>query len=467
MLRFVAKLLPATLLVATLAAAQSTPPRKSIPAIAKAANGAVVSIVMSDKDGNPIAQGSGFFVSKDGLVVTNYHVIAEGVSAVVKLPDGAFYLVDGVLAFDKVRDIAVIKAHGENFHMLTLADSDRVQVGQEVVAIGNPLSLESTVSNGIVSSIRSLNDNGEKYLQITAPISPGSSGGPLFNMEGQVVGITTMYIKGGENLNFAIPINNAKSLLKTNAAKLQNFPNQAEPVDTQTQDRGEDASPPGSKSTQTTNAPTLKTAVAFMQRMVEPEHREVVLAEVKNSKPPPDVLHPLQPIGPGPVITIVSSHPVAMVLPTGENQDAIISEGGDGKRYPRFILFALGDIDPSSIRSVEGGYDLDTVSKFWVKHPGCEADPQCERQYLNFLESLPRLTTVAFHTTDLKPLIEQGGFEPQENCPQCDLKPVIDGTTSKTGFFFRDKDRAERFVTALIYAVKSAGGKPDLFPPTP
>jgi hypothetical protein len=180
---------------------------------------------MSDKDDNPIAQGSGFFVSKDGIIITNYHVIAEGSSAVVKLPDGAFYVVDGVLASDKTRDLAVIKAHGENFHTLTLGDSDRVQVGQEVVAIGNPLSLESTVSNGIVSSIRTIEEKGGKYLQVTAPISPGSSGGPLFNMQGEVVGITTMYLKGGENLNFAIPINDAKRLLEGRFSKVEPFPN--------------------------------------------------------------------------------------------------------------------------------------------------------------------------------------------------------------------------------------------------
>ena len=81
--------------------AQSVPPRKDIPTIAKAANGAIVSIVMS-KDGQPLAQGSGFLVSKDGLVVTNYHVIAKGSSVVVKLPDGAVYAVDGVVASDKV-----------------------------------------------------------------------------------------------------------------------------------------------------------------------------------------------------------------------------------------------------------------------------------------------------------------------------------------------------------------------------
>jgi len=244
MLRFATKLLLTILVAATVAAAQSTSSQKSIPAIAKAANGAVVSIVMSDKDGNPIAQGSGFVVSKDGDILTNYHVIAEGTSAVVKLPDGAFYLVDGVLASDKARDIAVIKAHGEKFRTLALGDSDRVQVGQEVVAIGNPLSLESTVSNGIVSSVRSIDEKGGKYLQITAPISPGSSGGPLFNMEGQVIGVTTMYLKGGENLNFAIPINAAKSLLLMQHAKLLGFPNVSVSPDTTTSSEVQQASEP-------------------------------------------------------------------------------------------------------------------------------------------------------------------------------------------------------------------------------
>ena len=110
---------------------------------------------MADKSEQPIAQGSGFVVTKNGLVVTDSHVIKSSSSAIVKLPDGSFFTVDGVLAFDKKRDIAVIKAHGNNFKTVALGDSDRLQVGEEVVAIGSPLSLESTVSNGIVSGVRS------------------------------------------------------------------------------------------------------------------------------------------------------------------------------------------------------------------------------------------------------------------------------------------------------------------------
>jgi hypothetical protein len=221
--RFAIKLLPLIFLTASVVAAQTAPSRKDIPAIAKAANGVVVSIITSDKDGKPVAQGTGFLVSTDGRIVTNYHVIKGASSAIVKLPDGAFYDVDGVVAFDKARDLAVIKAHGQNFRVVTLGNSDRVQVGEEIVAIGSPLSLESTVSNGIVSGIRTIEGEGGKFLQITAPISPGSSGGPLFNMAGEVVGITTLYLKGGENLNFAIPVNDAKLLLSADS-KVQDFP---------------------------------------------------------------------------------------------------------------------------------------------------------------------------------------------------------------------------------------------------
>jgi hypothetical protein len=233
-------------LMAALVGARSVPPRNGIPAIAKAANGAVVSIIMSDKDGRPLAQGSGFLVSRDGRILTNYHVIRHGSSAVIKLPDGAFFVIDGVLAFDKARDIAVIKAHGENFRTVTLGDSGRVQVGDEVVAIGDPLSLESTVSNGIVSAIRAMEQEGGKFLQITAPISPGSSGGPLFNMAGEVVGITTSVIKAGENLNFAIPINDAKRLLLAGFSKVQDLPNEAGEVKRQTHDG--DTTPSGNLS---------------------------------------------------------------------------------------------------------------------------------------------------------------------------------------------------------------------------
>jgi len=222
---FASLVFPLTLLLAGVVAAQSAPPRKDIPAIAKAANGAIVTITMANND-KPIAQGTGFLVSADGVIVTNYHVIETGNVAVVKFPDGTAFPVDGVLAGDKVRDLAIIKIHGKTFRTLTLGNSDRVQVGEEVVAIGNPLSLESTVSNGIISGVRTPREQGGKFLQTTAPITNGSSGGPLFNMIGEVIGITTQGYEGAGNLNSAIPINEAKLLLLNQSAKLQNLPNE-------------------------------------------------------------------------------------------------------------------------------------------------------------------------------------------------------------------------------------------------
>ncbi len=226
---FAAKLLSLFFIAAGVAAAQSALPRKDIPSIAKAANGAIITIITTNND-RPIAQGTGFLVSADGVIVTNYHVIETGNVAIVKFPDGTAFPVDGVLAGDKVRDLAIIKIHGKNFRTLTLGNSDQVQVGEEVVAIGNPLGLELTVSNGIVSGLRT-GESG-KFLQTTAPISPGSSGGPLFNMRGEVVGINTLYLEGGENLNFAIPVNDAKLLLSHQSAKLQKLPNQHESAPT-------------------------------------------------------------------------------------------------------------------------------------------------------------------------------------------------------------------------------------------
>jgi len=216
------------LLAATLFGQQSTLDKKDIATIAKEANGAVVSIIMLGKEGHPIAQGSGFLISRDGWVVTNYHVIKTGSSAMIKLPDGAFFPVDEVVASDKDRDAAIIKAHGNDFRTLTLGDSTRLQVGEEVVAIGNPLSLESTVSNGIVSGIRTVKEEGGTFLQITAPISPGSSGGPLFNMAGEVVGITTSHLIGGQNLNFAIPINDVKPMLVAGVSRARALPDEPE-----------------------------------------------------------------------------------------------------------------------------------------------------------------------------------------------------------------------------------------------
>jgi hypothetical protein len=201
--------------------AQSGTPRKDIPTVAKDALKAVVLIVVSDSSGKELKQGSGVVVSNDGKVATNFHVIDGAGSALVKFSNGAFYLVDGVLATDKEKDIAVLKAAGTDFATVPLGNSDDLQVGEEVVSIGSPLSLEATVSNGIVSSVRDLKDDKQPVFQTTAPISHGSSGGAMLNMRGEIIGIATAYMAGGQNLNFAVPINAVKPLLlKSGLSKL-------------------------------------------------------------------------------------------------------------------------------------------------------------------------------------------------------------------------------------------------------
>jgi hypothetical protein len=213
--------------LASVALAQSAPTRRDIPTIAKSAKEAMVTIVTGNND-EPIALGSGFLVSSDGAIATNYHVIASGNVAVVKFADGMVLPVDGVLAIDKVHDLAIVKVHGKTFQTLTLGNSDQIQVGEEVVAIGNPLGLELTVSNGILSGVRITKEEG-KFLQTTAPISHGSSGGPLFNMFGEVVGVNTLYLEGGHSLNFAIPVNDVKNLLHNQSTQLQQLPNEVNP----------------------------------------------------------------------------------------------------------------------------------------------------------------------------------------------------------------------------------------------
>lgn len=201
--------------------------KKDIATISHDAQKAVFLIVVSNASGREIGQGSGVVVSNDGKVITNYHVIDGASSALIKFPNGAFFLIEGVLAADVAKDIAVLKASGSDFPTVALGDSDKVQVGEEVVSIGSPLSLEATVSNGIISSIRELKDDeNQRLFQTTAPISPGSSGGALLNMGGELIGITTAEMVGGQNLNFAVPINVVKPLLSgSSPRKLADKPN--------------------------------------------------------------------------------------------------------------------------------------------------------------------------------------------------------------------------------------------------
>jgi S1-C subfamily serine protease len=157
--------------------------------------------------------GTGFFVSEDGLIITNYHLIKKARRMYVKLKDNTAYTRVKVVNLDVPRDIAVLKIEGKGFKPVKLGNSDEAAIGQKVVAIGNPLGLENTVSDGLVSAIRN-GATGEKMLQISVPLSNGSSGSPLFNLNGEVIGVVTASLQKGQSLNFAVPINDVKPRLR-------------------------------------------------------------------------------------------------------------------------------------------------------------------------------------------------------------------------------------------------------------
>jgi hypothetical protein len=199
--------------------------------VVKQSSDAVVLIVISNSAGQETALGSGFLVSADGEIVTNHHVIKDAHSAIVKLSNGAFFPVSGVLADDSERDLAVIKVNGKNLPYLSLGDMDKVRVGDHVVAIGSPLGLEGTVSDGIVSALRDVSN--KKWIQTTAPASHGNSGGPLLDMSNHVVGVITAGVNPelGQNLNFAVPCSEVASLVLTahkHATSLDSVANKTE-----------------------------------------------------------------------------------------------------------------------------------------------------------------------------------------------------------------------------------------------
>ena len=171
------------------------------------ASPAVVLIEVFDDEGHRRGLGSGFVASSDGSAITNYHVMRGAYRATAKFADGTFAPVIGVVAYDPNRDVAVVKIQLPSPPTLGLGNSEAVHVGQHVVAIGSPLGFQNTLSEGLVSGMRG------SLIQMSAPISPGSSGGPVLDTEGEVVGVAVASAMLGQNLNFAVPINWAKGYL--------------------------------------------------------------------------------------------------------------------------------------------------------------------------------------------------------------------------------------------------------------
>jgi Trypsin-like peptidase domain len=171
----------------------------------------VVLLVMEDENSQPVSLGSGFFV-RDGLVATNLHVVETSVRGYAKLVghDSKFDI-SGFVAVDPAHDLVLLSVAGAKAPPLSLGDSSKVAVGDEVFAVGNPQGLEGTFSQGIISSLRQMGSG--TLLQTTAPISPGSSGGPVVNDQAQVIGVAVATLKEGQNLNFAIPASYLRALL--------------------------------------------------------------------------------------------------------------------------------------------------------------------------------------------------------------------------------------------------------------
>lgn len=157
--------------------------------------------------------GTGFVVSSDGLIATNLHVIGNARQATVVLADGREFKDIDVINHDEVHDLLLLRVAAKNLVPLTLGDSTKVKVGERVVAIGHPLGLGNTVSDGLVSAVRKISPQ-LTVLQVSAPISQGSSGGPLFNEAGEVIGISTLIVTQGQNLNFGMPVNQLKAMLR-------------------------------------------------------------------------------------------------------------------------------------------------------------------------------------------------------------------------------------------------------------
>ena len=173
--------------------------------IAKKVLASTVLLVMEDTNGQPLSLGSGFFV-RNGQVATNLHVVKGASRGYAKLVNQKTkYDIEGITAVDAERDLVILKIPVPRVQIIPLGDSDMAQVGAPIYAVGNPRGLEGTFSQGIISSIRKV--GADKILQLTAPISPGSSGGPVLNNKGQIIGVSVATFRGGQNLNFAIPSN--------------------------------------------------------------------------------------------------------------------------------------------------------------------------------------------------------------------------------------------------------------------
>lgn len=172
--------------------------------IAKLLKPSIVYIEIFDSEGNDLGAASGVIATKDGEIFTNYHVIDGVSSAQVTLADGRVLDVTNISGYNPKYDAVVLKVNANDLQPAKFNFSSTAQIGDKIYTLGNPLGLEDTISDGLISTINRVID-GVTFIQISAPISPGSSGGALINEQGEVIGITAAGLTDGQNLNFAIP----------------------------------------------------------------------------------------------------------------------------------------------------------------------------------------------------------------------------------------------------------------------
>jgi hypothetical protein len=187
------------------------------PTLFERTRGSIATVVTFDADGRRTGSGTGFLVRDAGWVATNYHVITGTKRAAVSFGGNRVYPVEGVLAYDDKKDLALLKITLPTFHSLSslaLADAGELRPGAEVVAIGSPLGLDHTISTGTTSGYRFDESANRRVIQHSASISPGSSGGPLLNRRGQVVGINTFFLQKANDLYFAVPSNYLRTLIE-------------------------------------------------------------------------------------------------------------------------------------------------------------------------------------------------------------------------------------------------------------
>jgi regulator of sirC expression with transglutaminase-like and TPR domain len=189
----------------------ATPEAYSVEQLTERARKSVAVIISDSRDRAGNGLGSGFVISSDGLIVTNYHVIGDGRAVRVQLVDGRQFEVSAIHASDRALDLAVLRIDAKDLTPLELGDSDGLKQGQSVVALGSPLGLRFSVVAGVVSGVREV--EGRPMIQMAIPIEPGNSGGPLLDMQGRVQGVMTMKSLVAQNLGFALTANLIKPLL--------------------------------------------------------------------------------------------------------------------------------------------------------------------------------------------------------------------------------------------------------------